>query len=828
MPGLTTQELYQQAMQHHQAGRLREAETLYRQVLSAEPQHVEAMGMLARLALQVGQIEPAIELLQRAIRQQPGNAAHVCNLGMVFATVGRFDEAVATFRQALSIQPNFPEAYSNLGNVYKTRRQLREAIAAYQQALALRPGFADAYNNLGSALRETGQLDGAIAAFEQAVAARPEYPEAHNNLGTALRERGRLDDAIAAHRRALSHRPDYADALLGLGSALLQNGQLDEAIAALRQAIARNPSLADAYFALGSALHQGGDIAGAVAAYQQCVQLRPDYAGAQNNLGLVLQAGGRLDEALAAIGRALRLRPDYAEAHNNMGIVLQNQRRTEEAIVAFRQALSIQPIYAEAFNNLGLALQDTGRTDDAIAAYRRSLELRRGYPEALNNLGNALRDSGRLDDALACLRQAVLFEPDAVMASNLLYALHFHPDDDPRTLREAHARWNQTYARPLASSSRPHENERLPERRLRIGYVSPDLGDHPVGRFLLPVLANHDRTGFEVACYTDLSRPDAMTDRLRSHTDRWINTMGLSDERLAEQIRADRVDVLVDLAMHAAGNRMLTFARKPAPVQVTYLAYCSTTGLETMDYRLTDQYIDPPGAEPYYTEQSFQLPGTYWCFAPPVQAPAAIGPLPALAAGHITFGCLNNYGKITPPIWDLWCQILAQMPNARLILHSREGSHRQEARDRLKGHGLDPARLEFVGILPLEQYFAQYDRIDVALDPFPYCGGTTTCDALWMGVPVVTLTGRTAISRAGASILSNVGLGELVADSTEKYASIASELARDVSRLSNLRDSMRARMQSSRLMDAPRFAREIESAYRQMWRNWCSGSKRSS
>ena len=375
---------------------------------------------------------------------------------------------------------------------------------------------------------------------------------------------------------------------------------------------------------------------------------------------------------------------------------------------------------------------------------------------------------------------------------------------------------------PLAEFIQPHLNNRSPDRRLRVGYVSPNFGSHPVGRFLLPLLESHDKESFETFCYASVEIADAMTDRCRAHADVWRDMLGLSDEQVAHAIRQDRIDILVDLTMHMRRNRLLVFARKPAPVQVTYLAYCGTTGLSTMDYRLTDPYLDPPGQdERFYSELSVRLPETYWCYRPAIETPP-VNAQPALEAGHVTFGSLNNFCKVTPPALAAWSRLLQAVPKSWLLLHAHPGSHRDRVCEFLNEQGISPERVVFVDFQPMAEYFGVYQRIDVALDPFPYGGGTTTCDALWMGVPVVSLAGQTAVGRGGLSILSNIGLPELVACDTEQYVRIAAELAQDLPRLRDLRATLRQRMQSSPLMDVPRFARNIEAAYREMWRRWCA------
>jgi predicted O-linked N-acetylglucosamine transferase (SPINDLY family) len=335
------------------------------------------------------------------------------------------------------------------------------------------------------------------------------------------------------------------------------------------------------------------------------------------------------------------------------------------------------------------------------------------------------------------------------------------------------------------------------------------------------LLAHHDRQAFEVFAYADVPRPDGVTERVASHVDVWRRTVGLSDEAMADLIRRDRIDILVDLTMHMAGNRMLLFARKPAPLQVTYLAYCSTTGLDTIDYRLSDPYLDPPSLnESYYSERTVRLPRTYWCYDPHPQSPQ-VNVLPASTVGYVTFGCLNNYCKISRPTLEAWRCLLLKVAGSRLIVYSQEGTHRQHFREFFAAEGIDPTRLQFVGRLPFRQHVERYWQIDIALDPFPYGGGTTTCDALWMGVPMVSIAGQTAVSRSGLSILSNVGLPELVARTPEQYVNTAAGLAADLPRLAALRATMRERMRSSPLVAPGEFARDVEAAYRQMWHNWC-------
>jgi len=602
-----------------------------------------------------------------------------------------------------------------------------------------------------------------------------------------------------------------------------QAGRLAEAESAYRQIIAQQPNYAEAHSNLGNVLRDRGEFAAAIESCRRAASLKPDLFAAHNNLGNALVEAGRLDDAIAAFRRAIEIAPNVASIHYNLGNALKETGDWAGAIGSFRDAIVMQPELAEAHNNLGTVLKDMGQLEEAVDAYSRAVKLRPNFAEAYNNLGSALKAMGQLDEAIAAFEQAMRLRPGFAEAhSNLIYTLHFHPGSDAQTLLGAGRSFNERHAKPLKKTWQPHGNNRDADRPLRIGYVSPDFCEHPVGRFLLPLLAAHDTDQFSIFAYSDTRRADETTGLLRRHPSHWRDTSRRSHAQVAQLIRDDRIDVLVDLAMHAAGNRMLVFARKPAPVQVTYLAYCSTTGLDAMDYRLTDPYLDPSGeGDAMYSEQSIRLPETYWCYPRNDQA-GEIAPPPSISAGAVTFGCFNNFSKVSSESLSLWIELLQSVATSRLLLHAHEGRHRERICDSLKRAGVDPARLRFVGRTSLSEYFKLHAQVDIALDPFPYTGGTTTCDALWMGVPVVTLRGRTGVGRSGVSILSNVGLKELIAESPEQYVQIAMKLAEDTPRLNDLRRTLRNRMSASPLMDAPRFSRNVEAAYRGMWRNWCT------
>jgi protein O-GlcNAc transferase len=633
---------------------------------------------------------------------------------------------------------------------------------------------------------------------------------------------GNVPAAEQICRQILEADPRHADALHLLGIIAYGAAQYDRAGEYIAAALQISEGDARFHNSLGIVRQRQGRMEEAIASYRRALELQPELAEVHNNLGNAFKNQGQLTEALACYQRALQRRPDFAEALNNIGNVCRAQGRTAEAMAWYRRALQLKPDFAEAYVNIAALLREKDRQlDEALGYCQQALHLRPQSAEAHNTLGSILKDLGLLDDAVAALRRAVELHPDSpAYHSDLIYTLHFHPASDPALLAQEAGRWHERHAAPLAGRVQRHANRPDPERRLRVGYVSPDFRGHPIGLFLLPLLSAHDRNKVEVFCYASVVVPDQTTQRLREFANWWRDVTALTDEQLARLVREDVIDILVDLSAHMSGHRLLTFARKPAPVQVTYLAYCSTTGVRTVDYRLTDPYLDPPGAATDYAEQSMRLPESYWCYQPMIDVEPS-GPLSALATGRLTFGCLNNLCKMTGPTLVLWRQLLQRVPGARLLLHAHAGSHRERVRQFFAAGGVAPERIEFSRAVSLPDYFDLYRRIDIALDPFPYGGGTTTFDALWMGVPVVSLVGKTAVGRAGLCILSNAGLPDLVARTPEEYLNIASNLAADLPGLVELRAGLRTRLQRSPLTDAKRFAGHVEAAYRAMWHHWC-------
>ena len=571
--------------------------------------------------------------------------------------------------------------------------------------------------------------------------------------------------------------------------------------------------------------HQARRFQDAERLYRQILQVHPDNTDVLQSLWVLAQQTGRISLAVEMMQRAIAVKPLAPDFHYNLGIVLAAQGRRDEAITHYERAVALKPSFAEAHNNLGIVLAAQGRGDEAITHYERAVALNPRSAEVHNNLGVVLTAQGWVDEAIAHYERAIACNPEYVIAhSNLLMALNYLPDRDPASIFAAHVDFAKRREAPLVGMRRPLGNDHSKERRLKIGYVSSDFRQHAVAHFVETLWAHHDHELFEVFGYYNHMYQDEVTRRLRAHADHWRVIARLSYEQTAEQIRNDQIDLLVDLGGHT-GTHLLVFAHTPAPIQVTWLGYPNTTGLSSMNYRITDAWADPPGqTEQFHTEQLIRLPDCFSCYQPVQDAPE-VAPLPALRNGYVTFGSFNLPGKITPEVIRLWAQILRAIPGSRLMLKYRslaDETVQQRVRRAFSALDVAPEQLDLLGhSISHKSHLEHYHRVDIGLDPFPYNGATTTCDALWMGVPVITLAGHTHVARVGVSQLSNLGLTQLIAYTPEDYIGIARHLASHLDTVAALRAELRPRMAASPLTQAERFTRNIEQAYRAMWHDWC-------
>lgn len=667
-----------------------------------------------------------------------------------------------------------------------------------------------------------GRMTEAITACREVLTTLPEHPEALHLLGLIAGQAGQYQTAIDLIGHAIRIDASNAEYYNDMGRACSAISGHDQAVACYQRALAIQPEFSDAHNNLGCAYFTQGKLEDAVASYRRALALRPDYAPAHHNLGMAYAALGRLDEAVASYGSALALKPDYFNAHMCRANALMDRGKPEDAEASYKKAIALNPGIAVAHFNLGFAQFIQGKLDEAMACYQKALELEPDYINPHINLGVVYLNQGRHDDARVCLRKALEIKPDSALAYSTLLVAMLYVNTPPDELHAEQQAFSRHCEQPPKSAWRPHRNSRKPERRLKVGYVSPDFRRHSVAHFIEPILAHHDKALVDVHCYYNHTIHDEITDRIAACTDHWIPCKAMSDEQLAERIRADGIDILVDLAGHTINNRLLVFARKPAPVQLTYLGYPATTGLEAMDYRLVTADTDPPGAEAFHSERLYHLPRTLWCYRPDAARPEGEACPPGRKAGYITFGSMNAYTKISTGTLAAWTGILRAVHGSRLMMTSvPEGSIRQSLRDRFAAQGIEPHRLTLLGKVPADQYLDILRQIDIALDPFPYNGTTTTCETLWMGIPVVALLGRTSVSRSGYALLKAVGLEELVAKDEQGYAAIALRLAGDLEYLAGLRAGLRQRMMASPLRDEAGLARNLEACYRGIWNAWC-------
>ncbi len=641
-------------------------------------------------------------------------------------------------------------------------------------------------------------------------------------VAVQLHRAGNLKEADVIYSRVLAQNPDHANALHLSGVIAHQSGESRKAVDLIEQAVRLAPSVPMFFYNLGAAYNAIAEYEKAVENYQKALSIDPNYAEVYTNLGNTRKNQGKTDEAIACHRKAIELKPDFADAYNNLGAVYNHLHRYDDALVCFRKTLEINPNSVEAFHNIGDIHREQYQLSEAEAWYRKAIEIKPDHPYVQNNLGVTLQNEGRIVEAVSCYDVSLQAKPDYAGAhSNRLLALNYDHNESRDAVFKAHLEWDRRHGSgttPIPSAPAVRRNS---NGKIHIGYLSPDFKKHSVSYFIEPILQCHDAARFEITCYSDTSYPDAVTRRLKALGWQWWDCYGVSDRQLLSQIQADGVQILVDLAGHTSSNRMPMLAQKPAPVQVSYIGYPNTTGLKAMDYRITDAAADPPGlTDHWYTEKLIRLPGSFLCYLPPANLPE-VSDLPVLKNDGITFASFNNRAKITDQVIQTWSAILKLKPDSRLIVKSQaltDMNVRQRLTQQFADCGIEAQRLEIYGFLPFDQHFELYQRVDLALDTFPYNGTTTTCEALWMGVPVLALEGDHHVSRVGVSLLGSIGLDAFIARSVEDYIHKAVCLSEDVSLLSQTRSMLRKMMRDSPLMNARSLTRSLESAYETMWR----------
>ena len=684
-----------------------------------------------------------------------------------------------------------PGSLFTLALQHHQKGELAEAEQLYQEVLALAPDHDGALHYLGVIACQVGRFDLAEGLIGQAVRLRPDCAEAHNNLGTALWHQGKLSLAAAEFEHALALKPGYAEA----------------------------------HNNLGNVLKDCGSPAKAVTHYHQALALKPGYAEAHNNLGSVLQSLGRLTEAVTHYQQALSQKVIYPEAHNNFGNALARLGRLPEAMAHYEHSLRQRPGYAEAHNNLGAAMIHQGRLAEAASCFATALSLKPNFPGALNNLGTALQSQGRAEEALGHFERAVALKPDYEEAHrNLVYGRLYHPETGLADILSAARAWSAAHADRLQAAWPRHPADpNAAHRRPKLGFVSGDFRDHVMGRLSIALLEALGRAGHAFVCYTNHPIEDALSRRFKAAAAGWCPIHGLSDDAAAAQIRADAIDILFDLSGYTADNRLLLFAAKPAPVQVTWLGYPATTGMKAMDYLLADPVLVPAAADHHYQEKIIRLPAGYHLYQPQQGTPE-VAPPPHERNGFITFGSFNGVHKLSGPTIECWGRILRHVPASRLVLKAPGFTCPATClryQTMLEGWGIDRDRLTLIGRTSPTEHSAAMSTVDIALDSFPYTGGATTVDTLWMGTPVITLAGETMAARLSASYLTAINHAELIAWEVDQYVELAVALAHDPARISRLRESLRPSMKASPLCTEAVFVHHFEQACQRIWQRHC-------
>ena len=804
-----------------------------------------------------GAIADAKRLYASVLNIAPDNAAAYGNLAIIAAQQGDFAAAERLFRQGIRLRPDDPAGYHNLGMLLQQQARLAEATAAHRQAIDLNPNYAEASLALGNALKQQGKLDDAMASYRSAIQVRHDYAEAHNNIGALLQMQGRLDEAASAYREAVALKPAYAEALFNLGAVLHQKHELDAAEAAYRRALALDPAIAVVHNNLGTVLKDRRLPDEALAAFDKAIALRADYAEAFYNRGTVLQELFKWEEALAAYAEAARLRKNYADAISNTAIVLQELGRAGEAIELCRHLLDRIPAHADACNNMGTALLADRRPREALAAFEAALSQRPDFPEAFYNLGNAQRELGDLREAIAAYQHALHLRPDDPDAfSQLVYhrAQACDWDDYERDQETLVDKVRQGIRVPpfyllstpasaadqLLCAQRwigpiqppPHtvfDHKPAPARdRIRLGYLSGDFHQHATAQLMAELFERHNRDRFEVIAYS--YGPDdhsPMRARLRSAFDRFFDVRALSHHDVAKRIHADQVDILVDLKGYTHHARPAIMAYRPAPVQVSYLGYPATMGADFIDYIVVDPVVVPTSQQRFFSEKLVHLPCSFQANdrgrkVATVRTSRGDCGLPA---AELVLCSFNNSYKISPAFFDIWMRVLHAVPGSVLWLLEANRLVKANLRSEAEKRGVDPDRLIFAPVVSSAEHVERHRHADLFLDTLPCNAHTTASDALWAGLPVLTCSGDTFAGRVAASLLTAVGMPELMTGSLEQYERTALALARDPQRLIALRRKLQENRPTCSLFDLPKLTGNIEAAYARMWQTWLAGER---
>jgi protein O-GlcNAc transferase len=801
---------------------------LYLEVIREIPEELEALEGLGLTALQNSRPAEALAWFERAQRAAPDNVRVLSNLGVAQGRNGLLSHAIASYRRALELDPSDARVLVNLARSEREAQRLDEAARMFRRALELSPDAAEIWSMLSNVLREKAELDAAVHAAQTALEKNPWLGDAHLNEGAALHLAGRVGEALISYFAASTIANCRAAALNNLRLAV--SGAAPAALAkvpilGLVRQLLKSANDEARFGELARALRAQGRAPAAILCFERALELGHD-AEAPRELATLLWEQGHADQATARLALAIERDPEHVASFRLLGDWLAKQDPNRYRGQSWKVALDRCPDDLLALVNIGAAAQRRGYAVEGARLQRRAIQLDPNCLEAHLNLGSALSDQGLAAEATAVYRQALELAPTSwPLYSNRLFTLHLDPTQSRGAIFDEHVDFGRRLSASITAPRASFPHTRQPDRPLRIGYISPDFRNHPVAHFIEPVLREHDPEAVTVFCYSDVEYPDPVTARLSKLVPHFVPVAGMRHAALLDRIQADEIDVLVDLAGHTGRNRLPVFAARPSPVQVSWLGYFDTTGLESIGYRIADAHSVTPADEAFFVEKVVRLPRSANCYLPPPSPEPSHAP--CLQNGYVTFGCFNNPMKVGRQVVALFAEVLRRVPNSRLLFkYSAFNDPHRRARyiAWLKEESIGEERIQFEGPSALPQFMAAFEKIDVALDPFPYSGETTALHTLWMGVPLVVLGGPSLVERLASRVLSICNHSEWIAGSSEDYVRIAAELAADMPRLSSLRRELRDELRASPLLDHVGVTRELEAAYRQMWQSWCANA----
>ena len=749
------------AIQCDLKGEYEKAELICQDILKHNPEKHEALQLLGSICIKTNRPQPAIDYITRATKLYPENYIYFYNLAIAFSQVNHINKSIENYLKSIELNNKCIDSYNNLGLLYEQMGKLEKACEIYKEGInnnknvppEILISLSNLYTNLGTALRKLGRAKEGIEYFQEAVKINPKNETAYNNMGNAFQDIGDMQSAIDYQKNAIKIKPNYAEAYSNLGNALCESGQFDEAVEVINKAI----------------------------------ELNPNFVGSYINMGLVYVFQAKASKAIQFFQKALAINPNIVLIHNNLAGLYVDQGLLNKAIYHCKKALKLDPESESAYSNMGVAFSRQGQIEKSIKNLKKATEINPKYYDA---------------------------------QSNYLFTINYDEKQSPAQIASEHFRWGNQFDHFHQSHTGDYNKDDL-DRPLNIGYVSPDFYQHSVAFFFEPVLEHHNKEKFNVFCYADNALLDNVSNRLQTMCYKWRTTCGVSDEQLVDLFIKDKIDILVDLTGHTAKNRLLAFARKPAPIQISYIGYPNTTGLKAIDYRITDDIADPPGEDDeYFTEKLIRLPGCFLCYKPPKDAPDPAPPA-AIKNKYITFGSFNVPPKTNKTVISLWSKILKNVPGSRLILKSKGfacETVKKNFSEAFQLNGIDNNRISLISWIPsFQEHRAMYNKIDIALDTFPYNGTTTTCEALWMGTPVICLKGNRHAGRVGESLLSCLSLEDFICNDFHEYEQKAIQLANDIGFLSMIRKALRPIMASSPLCKAKEFTYRLERVYRKLW-----------